>query len=209
MLAVTVVIVIVFIKAKPLRIMQGPVWLLPLLAVIGIFIAGYMTYIEVSKTQAICGPVGDCNTVQESPYATLFGFLPVGVLGLLGYLAIVVSWLVWSLGPPSLRKLSLYTIWGMGWFGVIFSIYLTFLEPFVIGASCAWCISSAIVITLLFWFSTGMMQEVWVVEEDEEDEDGEDVETFEGEEEIDLEAKEKSSEKSKIAQEPPDQMVQE
>jgi uncharacterized membrane protein len=34
-------------------------------------------------------------------------------------------------------------------FGTLFSIYLTFLEPFVIGATCAWCVTSAIVMTAL------------------------------------------------------------
>jgi uncharacterized membrane protein len=38
-------------------------------------------------------------------------------------------------------------------FGLAFSIYLTFLEPFVIGATCAWCLTSAIVMTALFWLS--------------------------------------------------------
>jgi len=38
-------------------------------------------------------------------------------------------------------------------FGTLFSIYLTFLEPFVIGATCAWCLSSAIIMTLLIWLA--------------------------------------------------------
>jgi uncharacterized membrane protein len=41
----------------------------------------------------------------------------------------------------------------MSLFGVIFSIYLTFLEPFVIGATCAWCLSSAVIITVLLWLA--------------------------------------------------------
>jgi uncharacterized membrane protein len=38
-------------------------------------------------------------------------------------------------------------------FGTLFSIYLTFLEPFVIGATCAWCLTSAIIMTALLWLS--------------------------------------------------------
>ena len=38
--------------------------------------------------------------------------------------------------------------------GVLFSIYLTFLEPFVIGATCAWCLSSAVIMTLLLLLVT-------------------------------------------------------
>jgi hypothetical protein len=36
-------------------------------------------------------------------------------------------------------------------FGVLFSGYLTFLEPFVIGAVCMWCVSSAVVMLALLW----------------------------------------------------------
>jgi uncharacterized membrane protein len=38
-------------------------------------------------------------------------------------------------------------------FGTLFSIYLTFLEPFVIGATCAWCLSSAVIMTIQMWLS--------------------------------------------------------
>ncbi len=46
-------------------------------------------YVETTGATAVCGPVGDCNTVQESRYALLFGFLPVAVLGVIGYIAIL------------------------------------------------------------------------------------------------------------------------
>jgi uncharacterized membrane protein len=39
-------------------------------------------------------------------------------------------------------------------FGTLFSIYLTIPERFVIGATCTWCLTSAIVMTLLLWSST-------------------------------------------------------
>jgi uncharacterized membrane protein len=38
-------------------------------------------------------------------------------------------------------------------FGTLFSIYLTFLEPFVIGATCAWCLASAVIMTALLWLA--------------------------------------------------------
>jgi uncharacterized membrane protein len=58
-------------------------------------------------------------------------------------------------------------MWGMALFGVIFSIYLTFLEPFVIGATCIWCISSAIVISLLLAVTTNFARPLEDPEEDE------------------------------------------
>ncbi|MBP1703840.1 MAG: Vitamin epoxide reductase, partial [Chloroflexi bacterium] len=74
--------------------------------------------------------------------------------GLLGYFAILAAWIVQLFTSERLRNLIWVAIWGMAVFGVLFSIYLTFLEPFVIGATCIWCISSAIIITLLLWAST-------------------------------------------------------
>lgn len=128
-------------------------YLIPILSLVGIVIAGYLTYVEASGDLAVCGPVGDCNTVQQSQYATLFGFLPVGVLGLLGYLAIITAWLSARLSSPPISDWSSILLFFMTTVGVLFSIYLTFLEPFVIGASCVWCLSSAVIITILFWLS--------------------------------------------------------
>lgn len=53
-------------------------------------------------------------------------------------------------GKTSLATLALL---GMTLFGTLFSIYLTFLEPFVIGATCAWCLSSAVIITIQMMLS--------------------------------------------------------
>lgn len=155
---------------KPLPADSSPErypWLIPLLVCVGIFIAVYMTYVEVTKNEAICGPVGDCNAVQQSSYATLFGFLPVGIFGLIGYLAIGVAWWLQRVAPPRLKNLTRLAMWGMSLFGVIFSIYLTFLEPFVIGATCIWCISSAIVISLLLAVTTNFARPLEDPEEDE------------------------------------------
>lgn len=41
------------------------------------------------------------------------------------------------------------------------TIHLTFLEPFVIGATCAWCLTSAVVMTLLLWTTTAPVVQTW------------------------------------------------
>ena len=126
----------------------------PLLVISGLIVAGYLAYVETQQVTAVCGPVGDCNSVQQSEYALLFGVLPIAVLGVMGYVAIGAAWLVarYARGVwPDLASLALV---GMAWFGILFSIYLTFLEPFVIGATCAWCLTSAVVMTALFWIIT-------------------------------------------------------
>lgn len=145
-------------------------WFIPVLIVIGLGVAGYLTFIEVGQKQAVCGPVGHCNEVQNSPYAKLFGIMPIGVLGLIGYTALLTVWGVQKIGPKGLRTLSALALWGISLFGVAFSIYLTFLEPFVIGATCMWCLSSALVMTALLWVTTPLLQEV-LTSEDVVDED--------------------------------------
>jgi uncharacterized membrane protein len=127
--------------------------LIPVLIVIGIGVAGYLSYVETQAVAAVCGPVGDCNAVQSSPYARLFGVLPVGVLGLLGYLALLTARLAGHF-LPRLAKPAALAFWGLAIFAVIFSIYLTYLEPFVIKAVCAWCLASAVIVTLLLLLGT-------------------------------------------------------
>jgi uncharacterized membrane protein len=126
-----------------------PWWALPALALVGTGVAGYLAYIEVTGTLGVCGPVGNCNVVQQSVYARIFGVLPIGVLGIAGYLLILDAWVIERLGPPRLRPAVAMLLFVAALAGTLFSIYLTFLEPFVIGATCAWCLSSAIIMTLL------------------------------------------------------------
>ena len=128
-------------------------WFIPLLCLLGLVVAGYLAYVESAQVSAVCGPVGDCNTVQQSEYARLFGILPIGVLGLVGYVMIVVAWLVIRFGRNGIENLGALALLGMTLAGTLFSVYLTFLEPFVIGATCAWCLTSAILMTVLMLLS--------------------------------------------------------
>lgn len=142
---------------RPSSIQRLPLRIAPILIVIGLCVALYMSYVEITQTEAICGPVGHCNTVQQSTYAYLFGIIPIGVLGVIGYLVIALTWLGSRFGPRRWQKLSMVLFFALTIFGTLFSIYLTFLEPFVIGASCAWCLTSAIVMTVLLIYSQGYM----------------------------------------------------
>jgi uncharacterized membrane protein/glutaredoxin len=128
-------------------------WLTPILLAMGIGVAAYLSYVETQFAEAACGPVGDCNAVQQSPYARLFGILPVGVVGLLGYLALLAAWLA-RRALPKLGKSSSILFFGLASLAVLFSIYLTYLEPFVIKAVCLWCLGSSVIVTLLLLLGT-------------------------------------------------------
>jgi uncharacterized membrane protein len=139
------------------------------LSIIGLGVAVYLAFIEVSQTEAVCGPVGDCNTVQTSSYAYLFGLIPIGVLGMIGYLGILIFWAIRLLSRNwRIRAYSTLLVWGMAIFGSLFSIYLTFLEPFIIGATCMWCISSALIMTAILILSTPSAKYVFEVMDDEQ-----------------------------------------
>lgn len=124
-------------------------WTVLGVCVVGLCVAAYLTYVEVTLTEAVCGPVGDCNAVQQSKYARLFGLIPVAGLGLAGYVTIVAVWLVGKLGRGKIAETTPVLLLGLVLFGAGFSIYLTFLEPFVIGATCSWCLASSICMTAL------------------------------------------------------------
>ncbi|RRR69580.1 MAG: vitamin K epoxide reductase [Candidatus Viridilinea halotolerans] len=125
----------------------------PALALVGMVVASYLAYVEVSGAAAVCGPVGDCNTVQQSEYAKLFG-IPVGLLGIVGYTAILLAWAVSQYGSKSAMPQAATAMRVMIFGGMLFSTYLTFLEPFVIGATCAWCVASSAIMTALLWVTT-------------------------------------------------------
>ncbi len=133
-----------------------PAWLdalMLVLTIVGLAVAGYLTYVETQAVAAVCGPVGDCNAVQTSSYSKLFGVIPVGLIGMAGYVAILVVWLWGRLGSGRLADYAPLTVHGMTILAVAFSLYLTFLEPFVIKAVCIWCLTSAVVITLVMLLS--------------------------------------------------------
>ena len=135
---------------------EGPRWLavvIPLLAILGAGVAFYLAFVETTGAEAVCGPVGDCNAVQQSAYARLFGVVHIGVLGLIGYVVILGLWAMQWLGSEALRDKTDWLLPAVVWFGVAFSVYLTFLEPFVIGAVCMWCITSAWIMTALLYLT--------------------------------------------------------
>lgn len=111
------------------------------LAVIGIGIAGYLTYVHYAGLKVLCLSSGGCETVQASQWAKLAG-VPVAVLGLVGYVLI--------LGSLAIRgDAGRAAGFGLALVGFLFSLYLTYRELFSIHAICQWCVSSAVLMTVL------------------------------------------------------------
>jgi uncharacterized membrane protein len=112
------------------------------LAVVGIGIAGYLTWIHYAGLDPVCvGGGGGCERVQASRWSELAG-VPVAVLGLAGYTAILASLaLPEDLGRTAAAFLALV---GFG-----FSAWLTYVEIVEIEAICQWCVASAVVMCAL------------------------------------------------------------
>ncbi len=142
-----------WVRRTPVVESRFAVWASPVLAAFGLTIAAYLTLVELTGDQAFCGPVGDCNAVQQSSYAFLFGVIPIGVLGVLGYAAFILMWAASRFVPDRVRDVLRIALFALAIVGTLFSVYLTFLEPFILGATCAWCVTSAILQTFLFWLT--------------------------------------------------------
>lgn len=111
------------------------------LALAGIGIAGYLTYVHYAGLRPVCGVSGGCETVQTSRWASLLG-IPVALLGLITYTLILASLRARGDG-------ALLGGYGLTLVAFAFSVYLTYRELFTIHAICSWCVASAIVFTLL------------------------------------------------------------
>jgi uncharacterized membrane protein len=113
------------------------------ITLIGLGVASYLTYIHYAGIKPLCGRNGGgCEIVQTSEYSKLVG-VPVALIGLIGYVAIMASLLAPENENTRFATVA-FTVVGFG-----FSAYLTYRELFSIHQICEWCVSSAVIITLL------------------------------------------------------------
>ncbi len=116
------------------------------LSVIGILLSLYLTINYFGGSDiSYCVTGTDCDVVKKSAYSKIFG-IPVSALGIIGYGAIIIS---------SLTSLSKKNRWNLlfvfSTLGFAFSIYLTYLELYIIKAICSYCVVSAIIISLILF----------------------------------------------------------
>jgi len=119
-----------------------------LFATVGCFVALYLWLYKIGVIGELKCGTGSCEFVQASRYAWLFG-QPVALYGVVGYLALLVTALVglqprFLTSPGPTRVLALLS--GVGF---AFTLYLTYVELFVIHALCRWCVVSAVIMTLI------------------------------------------------------------
>jgi uncharacterized membrane protein len=122
----------------------------------GAALAAYLVYENVRGEAGVCVIAHGCSTVQNSRYGSIGG-VPVSVPGLALYLALALLAALWLrnslLGRANLAALAVYG----SLFGVLFSMYLTYIEAFVLDAWCIYCIVSAILVSALFLIWGGLL----------------------------------------------------
>ena len=108
------------------------------LALLGLAISIYLTWVHYAGIEPVCTGISNCERVQSSDYAELMG-IPVAVIGIAGYAAILAS--LWM-------RVEVTAL--LSYLAVAFSGYLTWAELFQIDAICQWCVASAVLMTILF-----------------------------------------------------------
>jgi len=123
-----------------------------LVALVGLFLAAYLTLYKLGVIGTLACGTGSCETVQLSKWGTFLG-LPVAAWGV-GFYALVLVFALLALQErwESSRGLLLAQLIVTGW-GVLFSAWLTYLELGVIRAICRYCVVSAALTIVLFVLS--------------------------------------------------------
>jgi protein-disulfide isomerase/rhodanese-related sulfurtransferase len=119
-----------------------------ILALLGLFDSLYLLWIYTSPSRPmVCLGTG-CDAVRLSAYSHL-GSVPMPVFGVAGYVLVALLIIAESLSPAALAIEVRYAVAGATGFGFLFSLYLEYLQGFVIHAFCAWCVTSGLVMTAL------------------------------------------------------------
>jgi len=135
-----------------------------LLAVLGLLDSIYLVWVKYTGAYALCGPIGNCESVNSSQYSEIFG-IPISLLGAGAYAIIIVLLLLENRGQ-FWAEFGSMIVFGMSLIGVLYSIYLTYIEIVVLKAICPYCVISAIILFILLFLS-GIRLSISLGESDE------------------------------------------
>jgi uncharacterized membrane protein len=129
------------------------------LALAGIFISLYLTLYKIGVIGELSCTIGSCETVNTSKWSRFLG-LPVAAWGLLFYLDVFAVALVGTMRRFEFEPAISFVLVGEAAVGVLFSAWLTYLELGVIHAICIWCVTSAVIVTLILLTTIADLKEV-------------------------------------------------
>ncbi len=117
-----------------------------LISFIGILDTGYLISEHFTINNLICNVNDNCNVVLLSKYAIMFG-IPMAILGLIYYFTIFINSILFKTSKNTLYKIILLYL---PFIGFIFSLWLIYLQLFILHAICMYCMLSALISTTLF-----------------------------------------------------------
>jgi uncharacterized membrane protein len=125
------------------------------LTVIGLLVSVYMTIYKITSNDSMCIGSKDCSVVNASRYSEINiagSRIPVAVLGVAGYMAILAV-LLFEQRNDFLQQNGTLVFFGLSLMGFLFTLYLIYVEIALIKAFCPFCITSQIAMTLIFILS--------------------------------------------------------
>ena len=129
------------------------------LALAGIFVALYLTLYKLGVIGELSCSIGSCETVNTSKWSRFLG-LPVAAWGVLFYLDVFAVALIGTLPRFEDERVISVVLVAEAAVGVLFSAWLTYLELGVIHAICIWCVTSAVIVTLIFFVSLADLTDI-------------------------------------------------
>lgn len=131
---------------------------------INLILAIWLTYeFYAQSANSVCSinAMFDCVTVAQSDYAVLLG-IPVAIWGILFYSSLLIGVLgvIWKIPFHKIIKflrpnLCLDLVRYSAYFGLLFSLYLTYVEAFVINVFCPFCLAQQVfiivIVILMIW----------------------------------------------------------
>jgi uncharacterized membrane protein len=122
-----------------------------ILSIIGLLVAIYMTIFKLTNNESMCIGNSGCSVVNASGYSEVNG-IPVAVIGVIGYLAILST--LWLERKPGFFKTNgSMILFGLSLTGFLFTVWLIFVEVALIKALCPFCITSQVMMTAIFILS--------------------------------------------------------
>lgn len=128
------------------KIPNATPWAFLVVSFLGFLDATYLTAEHYLAGVPLCPLLGGCEKVLTSQYATVLG-IPLGLLGMIYYLTVLILTVLY-LDTKRINPLKIVALLSI--VGIVTSLVLLYLQIFVIGALCLYCLISAGASTTLF-----------------------------------------------------------
>ena len=119
---------------------------------LGVLITSYLSYLKLADQESVClsGGMINCEAVLNSRFSEinlLGSSVPIAYLGWIVYVILIGLWF-WE-GSNNQSDIATALFFGLNTFAWLYSVYLVYLQFFVLRAACPWCLSHEANITII------------------------------------------------------------